>query len=63
VYSLRDQSAINLINALHNYPMDKTIYLTTSTKYTEQLIKHVDVDTFKFDEHTTTDSFLSSIMR
>jgi uncharacterized protein YoxC len=63
LYSLRDQSVINLINALHNYPMDKAIYLTSSTKYTEQLIKHVDVETFKFDEESTIQDFLSSIKR
>jgi uncharacterized protein YoxC len=63
IYSLRDQSVMNMINALSKYPMDKAIYLTSSTKYTEQLIKHVDADTFKFDEHTTIQSFISSITR
>ena len=63
IYSLRDQSAINLINALSQYPMDKTVYLTSSTRYTDQLIKNIDVDTSKFDEHTTVQDLLSSITR
>lgn len=63
IYSLRDQSAINLINALSKYSMNKTIYLTSSTKYTEQLIKHVDVDTSKFDKESNIQDLLSSISR
>jgi len=63
IYSLRDQSAINMINALSQYPMNKNIYLTSSTRYTDQLIKNIDVDTSKFDEHTTVQDLLSSTTR
>jgi len=60
LYSLRDQSAINIMNALSKYLMDKSIYFTSSTKYTDHLIEYaaqlntpLNAETIEFNESFT----------
>lgn len=68
MYSFRNQRVVNMIDALQQYHIDKTLYLTSSTRYIDSLTKWsaqskipINAKIVKFDEDSTVESFISSI--